>query len=344
MDEKNKVTGISGWLILPAVGLIASLLLYAFNIFQKLSFLGDSEYAKIILQYPGFAKLALFELIFNFFALVFFLQVSWLFFRKKEALPKVMIALMWVVFSFALLDFIWSMVIFDPQDALAIIYLLRSTNVFGLFLYAVIWSLYFIKSGRVKNTFVNKLTAVDISYLSVVFLVILILASLVLSCKKGVIKEMFVEKREAIPVYTYPILKLKLVDDDLERLRLALAGQTPDGYEFIEHENEKFLLKKEVAMALDDYLVSASVENRNSFGMPTVQIKLNKAGAEAFLKLTQDNVDKRLAIVFDEKVLTAPRIREPIPSGEIVISGTFNIGEANEIAESLKFAIKNKKK
>lgn len=69
---------------------------------------------------------------------------------------------------------------------------------------------------------------------------------------------------------------------------------------------------------------------------PGVSIKLSNVGAKLFSTLTQQNTHKQLAIVLDNKVLSAPVINEPILSGDSFISGSFTIKTANDLALLLR--------
>lgn len=342
MEEKSKITGIRGWLIFPAIGISVSLVSYFVNIFAKFSFLSSGECEKLVFQYSGFRTLVLYELIIQFIASALFLNIVWLFFRKKKILPSAMISLMWIIFTFALVDFIWALNIFGSEDALMIIALLKSTNVIGLLISSIIWTAYFLKSKRVKNTFVNETALSDAVYSGIVFVVIIIFASLSFVIKKDAIKAMFIEKEEVLLEYTYPMLELKVVDDNTQNLRDALDGKIPEGYELVEYENnEKFLLKKETLMKLDDYLKDARIDS-GQYGEPNIAVAFDKKGTEVFLRLTEENVGKRIAIICNGKVLTAPVVREAVSSGTIWITGNFSLEEAQRIITPLKSVIRNK--
>ncbi|MBI4082047.1 MAG: protein translocase subunit SecD [Candidatus Lambdaproteobacteria bacterium] len=69
---------------------------------------------------------------------------------------------------------------------------------------------------------------------------------------------------------------------------------------------------------------------------PHVSISLDAFGAERFAKLTTRYRGRRLAIVLDDKVQSAPVIREPITGGEAQITGRFNMQEANNLAIVLR--------
>jgi protein-export membrane protein SecD len=67
-----------------------------------------------------------------------------------------------------------------------------------------------------------------------------------------------------------------------------------------------------------------------------VTFQFDGAGARAFARASTENVGKRFAIVLDDKVLSAPSIREPILGGNGQISGSFTIESANELATLLR--------
>jgi SecD/SecF fusion protein len=63
-----------------------------------------------------------------------------------------------------------------------------------------------------------------------------------------------------------------------------------------------------------------------------VSLKLTRAGAETFRRVTRDNINNRLAIVLDNEVVSAPTIQSEIPNGEAVITGNFTSEEARNLA------------
>jgi preprotein translocase subunit SecD len=69
---------------------------------------------------------------------------------------------------------------------------------------------------------------------------------------------------------------------------------------------------------------------------PAVSFSLDSIGAKRFAEITKSNTGKPFAIVLDNKVLSAPVIREPILGGSGVISGNFNINEAKDLALLLR--------
>ncbi len=84
-----------------------------------------------------------------------------------------------------------------------------------------------------------------------------------------------------------------------------------------------------------DTLISAGVKF-DKFSAPYIAIAFNSKGAAIFSKVTGENVGKRLAIVLDGKVHSAPRINERIPSGRASITGRFSMDEAKDLAIVLR--------
>jgi len=76
--------------------------------------------------------------------------------------------------------------------------------------------------------------------------------------------------------------------------------------------------------------------SQQNFGQPYVSLELDSEGGDKFASITGMNVGKRLAIVLDGEVYTAPVIRERIPSGRAQISGNFSVQDAKDIAIVLR--------
>ena len=132
------------------------------------------------------------------------------------------------------------------------------------------------------------------------------------------------------------LLEFKLVEDNADLYNKALQGEIPEGYELKDVEKEKILLRKETLLT-GDTLVNAEVKfDQSRFNEPYVAIEFNAKGASAFSEITGANVEKRLAIVLDGKVHSAPRINERIPSGRASITGRFTVEEAGDLAIVLR--------
>ena len=69
---------------------------------------------------------------------------------------------------------------------------------------------------------------------------------------------------------------------------------------------------------------------------PAVSMQMNSTGAKRWKRLTADNINRRIAIVLDNFVYSAPVVRGEIPTGNSSISGSFSIEEAQDLANVLK--------
>jgi len=123
----------------------------------------------------------------------------------------------------------------------------------------------------------------------------------------------------------------------------ALAAKLPPGTE-VYYETRKdldtrretkipLLLKKKVLLT-GDRVENAKV--RPDVGEIAVLVSFNAEGAQEFDQITRDNVKKRLAIILDEVVRSAPVIQERISKGEARITGAFTPEEAADLATVLR--------
>ncbi len=95
------------------------------------------------------------------------------------------------------------------------------------------------------------------------------------------------------------------------------------------------LLKKQTLMT-GDLLTEAKVNIDQRFNEPYVSITFNAAGAKLFEEITAQNVKKRLAIILDGTVYSAPVIQERISGGNAQITGRFSMDEAKDLAIVLR--------
>jgi preprotein translocase subunit SecD len=99
--------------------------------------------------------------------------------------------------------------------------------------------------------------------------------------------------------------------------------------------DQKYLIEKRVLVSGGD-LVDAQPGFDPRTNEPIVSFRFNSSGARKFAEATQANVGKPFAIVLDNKVISAPVIREPILGGSGQISGNFNVQQANDLAILLR--------
>ena len=69
---------------------------------------------------------------------------------------------------------------------------------------------------------------------------------------------------------------------------------------------------------------------------PAVSMQMNAEGTRLWRRLTANSVGQQIAIVLDNRVYSAPVVNEEIPSGNSIISGNFEIQEAQDLANILE--------
>jgi preprotein translocase subunit SecD len=134
------------------------------------------------------------------------------------------------------------------------------------------------------------------------------------------------------------------VDDKIDP-DTALKSGVPDGDEILyqrrvdkeTHQERKipFVVQKKAYVTGRD-VATARVSIDQNTSEPYVSVDFNAAGGRAFADLTDANVGRRLAIVLDGNVHSAPQIRERIPSGRAQITGGFTSAEATDLAIVLR--------
>ena len=105
--------------------------------------------------------------------------------------------------------------------------------------------------------------------------------------------------------------------------------------ELISEDGERLNVSKRIVMSGEN-LIDAQPSIQNQSNEPTVSFTLDRLGAQKFGRATTDNVGKRLAIVLDGEIVSAPNINEPITSGNGMISGNFTFQEATDLALLLR--------
>jgi preprotein translocase subunit SecD len=138
-------------------------------------------------------------------------------------------------------------------------------------------------------------------------------------------------------------LHLKLVEDSAaseESLLQAHAGKVPDNMEVVQGPGDQpgqpvyYLVRHEAVITGRDLKhARAGVDPQTN--APDVQFTLNPTGADKFKRETGRNVGRRLAIILDGRVETAPTINSQI-GADGVIQGRFSPQEADELAKVLR--------
>ena len=132
------------------------------------------------------------------------------------------------------------------------------------------------------------------------------------------------------------VLQFKLVDDT-HSVEDAIKNGPPPGDEILYGTSERgtrepYLVESPVLMA-GDVVTDARVRPGARLEGPYVAVELDNRGADIFDAMTAENVGRRLAIVLDNTVYSAPVIKERIPGGHVQITGRFSMEEAHDLRD-----------
>lgn len=132
------------------------------------------------------------------------------------------------------------------------------------------------------------------------------------------------------------LLEFKVVSEDAAKLKEATDGKVPEGFELHRGEEGEAILIESATVLTGKYITNAGVSYESNFNEPVVTLEFNGEGAKLFSDLTGANLGRRIAIILDGKVQSAPVVNERIPSGRAQISGRFNIDTANDLSIALR--------
>ena len=119
--------------------------------------------------------------------------------------------------------------------------------------------------------------------------------------------------------------------------RLVSETESDFGSELLYFEDSEQQLKISKRILLSgDNLITAKPSFDNQNNETTVNFSLDRIGSKKFARATTNNVGKRLAIILDNKIMSAPVIREPIVGGRGVITGDFTFQSATDLALLLR--------
>ncbi|KAB0612137.1 protein translocase subunit SecD [Campylobacter hyointestinalis] len=154
------------------------------------------------------------------------------------------------------------------------------------------------------------------------------------------IKTMEDEQRAKDLIAKAAHLQLMALDEKRQDQANSISEAEAEAYGDILYpdvKNPKFkYLIKDIPVLDGSMLVDARVAFDNKTNSPIINFTLNAEGARIFGDFTGSNVGKRLAIVLDGKVYSAPVINERIGGGSGQISGGFSVEEAHDVAIALR--------
>jgi preprotein translocase subunit SecD len=132
-----------------------------------------------------------------------------------------------------------------------------------------------------------------------------------------------------------PVFEIRLVLDKpaLDSEQMTCAPRKPG-------EVAEVLNVQRTPLIDQKALKSACVQSEPASGLPYVQLTFTEQGAKRFAEVTAQNIHKRLAIVIDGKLFSAPMVESQITGGSAQITGNFSQKEATDLAAKLNDAAK----
>jgi len=134
-------------------------------------------------------------------------------------------------------------------------------------------------------------------------------------------------------------LQLMAVDEDRAARVMTMSPNEAKSYgdvilPDVYQETHKYLLR--AIPVLDGSMLTDAKVGFDKNNQPVINFTLNGQGAKIFGDFTAKAVGKRMAVVLDNKVYSAPVIRERIGGGRVQISGSFTLNEAHDLAIALR--------
>jgi len=141
------------------------------------------------------------------------------------------------------------------------------------------------------------------------------------------------------------LLEFKLVDEKAD-VEAAVQGRLPEGDEVLYQRrlDKQTKVERKIPYVVGKRTLLTGAEltraevqaDPNSMGNWQVAIEFTATGTRIFGEVTEQNVGKRLAIILDGTVYSAPRVNERIPGGRAVITGQFTVDDARDLAIVLR--------
>jgi|TARA_B110000116_G_scaffold161994_1_gene140073 preprotein translocase subunit SecD len=132
-------------------------------------------------------------------------------------------------------------------------------------------------------------------------------------------------------------LNFHMVNEEADVSVAIRTGVVPPSSKLIYEENAgqniPYIVYREVVVN-GERLVDAQATFQD--GQPIVSFRFDAQGGQTFGRVTTENVNKRLAIVLDGKVVSAPNIQTPIMGGSGIITGRFTVQETVDLALVLR--------
>ena len=144
-------------------------------------------------------------------------------------------------------------------------------------------------------------------------------------------------------------LEFRMVKEDSGEFVREKTGEVlqpiPPGYVVLKHIEpqpngppniEAVVVKKKAENGLAGDIVKNAMAVRGNLGEPQIDFRMNDEGAKRFGEVTRNNIHRRLAIILDGDLYSAPEIQSAIETGSGQITGHFTLEQAHELANVLQ--------
>ena len=129
------------------------------------------------------------------------------------------------------------------------------------------------------------------------------------------------------------------IDSEAFRAKVQKDLVIASGAEIKDHTISLYAIRKSAsneAMPLQQEVEEVSISKSDSEENYALLLTFSESGAKLWAQLTRANIGKDIAILFDGKVISAPRVQEEIKGGKLMISGKFSESEIKELKAILE--------
>jgi len=120
---------------------------------------------------------------------------------------------------------------------------------------------------------------------------------------------------------------------DPEMVKSRLGRMARLSFHLMDETQPGEVYREEIVVGGEN-LIDASMTYQD--GVPVVSFRFDAIGARNFGRATRENIGRRLAIVLDGEIISAPVVQSAITGGSGVITGSFTVDSASELAALLR--------
>ncbi|HXE41857.1 MAG TPA: hypothetical protein VN516_02445 [Candidatus Baltobacteraceae bacterium] len=99
------------------------------------------------------------------------------------------------------------------------------------------------------------------------------------------------------------------------------------------------IVEVQKAVLLDQAALESVSVSTNYQGNPAINCRFTSEGKKRFAEITDENIGKRIAVIIDGKLITAPKVAGPITAGDLEVTGNFSEREAKDLTAKINAAI-----